>query len=66
MKSLSFKPEIYSPYFKLISKKTVKKCHKLGIRIIPWTVNKPADIKKIKEMGVDGMITDYPNRIPKD
>ncbi len=66
LKLLTFKPEIYSPYFKLISKKTVKNCHKLGIRIIPWTVNEPKDIQKIKDLGVDGLITDYPNRIIKN
>jgi glycerophosphoryl diester phosphodiesterase len=65
LKLLSFKPSIYSPYFKLISKKTVKKCHALGIKIIPWTVNELIDIQKIKSMGVDGIITDYPNRIFK-
>ena len=32
------------------------------LRVIPWTVNEIADMKKLKAMGVDGLITDYPNR----
>jgi glycerophosphoryl diester phosphodiesterase len=32
------------------------------LRVIPWTVNEVADMKRLKEMGVDGLITDYPNR----
>ena len=32
------------------------------IRVIPWTVNEVKDMKALKQMGVDGIITDYPNR----
>jgi glycerophosphoryl diester phosphodiesterase len=32
------------------------------LRVIPWTVNEVTDMKRLKEMGVDGLITDYPNR----
>lgn len=37
--------------------------HAKGIKVIPWTVNEVGDMKKLMEMGVDGIITDYPNRI---
>lgn len=63
LKRLSFSPTIYSPYFLLISKKTVDSCHALNIKIIPWTVNEVSDMKAVAKMGVDGMITDYPDRI---
>ena len=63
LKRLSFSPTIYSPYFLLISKKTVDSCHARNIKIIPWTVNEVSDIKAIVKMGVDGIITDYPDRI---
>ena len=62
---LSFKPDIYSAYFKLISKGVVKKCHKQGIKVIPWTVNEVADMQKMLALKVDGIITDYPNRVIK-
>lgn len=62
---LGFKPDVYSPYFQLINSKKVKQLHRMGIQVIPWTVNTTEEMKKIKTMGVDGIITDYPNRIPK-
>lgn len=61
---LTFKPDVYSPYFKLMKKKTVKQCHAKGIKIVPWTVNETKDMSKMVKLGVDGVITDYPNRIP--
>jgi glycerophosphoryl diester phosphodiesterase len=62
---LGFNPSVYSPDFKLLSKEDIGDLHKLKIRVIPWTVNEEDDIKKIKAMGVDGLITDYPNRASK-
>ena len=59
---LTFKPDVYSPYFKFLTKKTVKACHRKGIKVIPWTVNEANIMKRMKDMGVDGIITDYPNR----
>jgi glycerophosphoryl diester phosphodiesterase len=35
------------------------------MKLIPWTVNEPKDIKKILAMPVDGIITDYPDRLLK-
>ena len=60
---LGFKPDIYSCYYKLLKKKHIKKLHKQGIKVIPWTVNTVKDMKKLKRKGVDGIITDYPNLI---
>ena len=65
LKRLTFTPTIYSPYFQFISKKTVDSCHALNIKIIPWTVNEISDMKAVVRMGVDGIITDYPDRIFK-
>jgi glycerophosphoryl diester phosphodiesterase len=62
LSELGFKPSIYSPYFKLITKNHVQYLQQQKIRVIPWTVNEISDMKKIREMGVDGFITDYPNR----
>lgn len=61
MKALSFVPEIYSPYFVLLNTEEVKKIHKKNMRVIPWTVNKKEDMIKLLNIGVDGIITDYPN-----
>jgi len=57
---LSFKPQIYSPYFKLLDSAEVNKIHKAGLKVIPWTVNNPDDIDLVIALNVDGIITDYP------
>ncbi len=62
---LGFKPQIYSPYFKLIDTNLLEWVKKQHMKLIPWTVNEPKDIKKILAMPVDGIITDYPDRLLK-
>lgn len=61
IKALGFKPTIYSPYLVLVGKGLVDKCHAAGVKIIPWTVNSIKEIVYFKNLGVDGIITDYPN-----
>lgn len=61
LKELGFLPTIYSPYFSLVDPLLVKQCKDLGIKLIPWTVNDKQKIKELREMGVDGIITDYPD-----
>lgn len=65
LKRLNFKPTIYSPNYLLVNKKMIIQCHKLHIRIIPWTVNDIDKMQKLKKAGVDGLITDYPDRAIK-
>ena len=40
--------------------------HRLGLKVIPWTVNDPADMRRLIGWGVDGLITDWPDRAPAD
>ncbi|SFZ92687.1 glycerophosphoryl diester phosphodiesterase [Flaviramulus basaltis] len=61
LKELSFKPEIISPYFKLLSKEEVERYQKENYQIIPWTVNQAKDMQKMLDFKVDGIITDYPD-----
>lgn len=61
IKDLGFKPTIYSPYYVLVGKNLVDKCHTAGVKIIPWTVNSVKDIEYLMGLGVDGILTDYPN-----
>lgn len=60
---LSFRPDIYSPYWKLLTAEDVGSLQNMGIRVIPWTVNEPEDLNAVMALGVDGIITDYPNRL---
>ena len=61
MKMLSFVPEIYSPYHILLNKDEVDVIHDSNMKVIPWTVNRKEDMINLLKMGVDGIITDYPN-----
>lgn len=58
---LGFTPKTYSPYYKTVTAETVKFCHEKGMTIIPWTVNTKPEIDQLVQLGVDGIITDYPN-----
>lgn len=66
LKKLTFKPDIYSPNFKLLtSELEVKEIQNHSIKVIPWTVNEEYDIKQLINWGVDGIISDYPERVLK-
>ncbi len=61
IKRLGFVPDIFSPYLVIVGKSLVDKCHELGMRVIPWTVNSSDKVIYFKSLGVDGIVTDYPN-----
>ena len=54
---------IWSPEFTTLTPRTLAAAHALGLRIVPWTVNEPADIVRVLDMKVDGIISDYPDRV---
>ena len=60
---LQFTPTIYSPEFHLVNKEMINDCKQLGMQVIPWTVNELSKMIKLRNLGVDGIITDYPNLI---
>lgn len=59
--ALGFQPTIYSPHYSLVNEELIKYCHERKIKIIPWTVNTKEEIERLKKIGVDGIISDYPN-----
>lgn len=65
LERLGFQPEIYSPYHELVTPELVAQVHKKGMKIIPWTVNTVERMQELLALGVDGIITDYPNYIAK-
>ncbi|WP_213738907.1 glycerophosphodiester phosphodiesterase [Bradyrhizobium sp. dw_411] len=52
---------IWSPYFGDVTPALISESHGLGIPVVVWTVNKPADIARMIDMGVDGVISDHPD-----
>jgi glycerophosphoryl diester phosphodiesterase len=53
----------WSPLYLDLTDSTLKAAQALGLKVIPWTVNEPADMERPIAAGVDGLITDYPNRL---
>jgi len=45
----------------LVTPLLVKQCKDMGIKLIPWTVNDHAKIQELRKLGVDGIITDFPD-----
>jgi glycerophosphoryl diester phosphodiesterase len=62
---LGFTPSIYSPNYLLVNADLVKEAHAHHVAVLPWTVNKEADLKAMAALGVDGIISDYPDRLVK-
>lgn len=61
LKNLGFKPDIFSPEYHIVTPALLKGFHDKGIKVIVWTPNTLAELKNLKDMGVDGAITDYPD-----
>jgi len=54
---------IWSPHFAELSERKLAEARRLKMRITVWTVNEPADIARMIDAGVDGMASDYPDRV---
>jgi glycerophosphoryl diester phosphodiesterase len=52
-----------NPHFHLLTKENTAQMQEKGLQVFPWTVNETEDIQKIKAFNVNGIITDFPNRI---
>jgi glycerophosphoryl diester phosphodiesterase len=58
---LSFTPSIYSPFYGLLDEQQIDAAHAKNVRVIPWTVNDGKTMRELIAMGVDGLITDFPD-----
>jgi len=63
LEELGFIPEVYSPNFSLVNAHLIQLCNAKNITVIPWTVNEVKDMKSLIDLGVHGIITDYPDRL---
>lgn len=61
---LDFQPQIYSPHYKLVKDTAfVDSIKSMDMKLIPWTVNESEAIEQMIDLKVDGIITDYPERV---
>ena len=56
-------PLTWSPAFTTLTPALVKEARALGMHVVPWTLNKPEEMEAAIGWGVDGVITDYPDRL---
>lgn len=55
--------KLWSPNFQDLSQRAIARAREEGLRVIPWTVNEAADMERLIDWGVDGLITDHPERL---
>jgi glycerophosphoryl diester phosphodiesterase len=53
----------FNPLFRIVEAELVDAAHQEGIRVLVWTVDEPEDIDRMKTLGVDGICSNYPDRI---
>ncbi|AKI97957.1 glycerophosphodiester phosphodiesterase [Kosmotoga pacifica] len=53
--------DIFSPKYTDFNEKVLKEAQQLGLKVVPWTINDPCEMLRFIKLGVDGIITDYPN-----
>ena len=63
MALLKFTPKWLSPHHELVNEELIAKCREKGMKIVPWTVDKPEDIKRMIDLKVDAIISNYPDRV---
>jgi glycerophosphoryl diester phosphodiesterase len=52
-----------SPEHRVLTAELVESAHANGLPVVVWTVNEPAEMRRFAELGVDGIVTDYPDRL---
>jgi glycerophosphoryl diester phosphodiesterase len=62
---LGFDPDVYSCDYKLLTEDEMQVAGSLGLDVVPWTVNEKADMERLIDWGVDGLISDFPDLLMK-
>lgn len=62
---LGFQPDVFGPNYESVTPAAVSEIRRLypGTSLVPWTVNNPFDMRQLLSLGVDGLTTDYPDRL---
>lgn len=63
IEQLGFKPDFFLPRYKVVTPELIEKCHSMGMKVVPWTPDNSKSMRDLYKMGVDGIITNYPDRL---
>ena len=55
--------QIYSPDYVFLDRQLVKELHESNYKVIPYAVNEVEEMQRLLDWEVDGIITDYPDRL---
>jgi len=55
-----------NPRFDIVHADMLSDCRESGLRVLTWTVNDPAEVRRLVELGVDGIVSDIPEIIPRE
>lgn len=58
---LGYTPDVYSPHYRLVDAALIQAAHAAQVDVIPWTVNEADGMTRLLQLGVQGLITDYPD-----
>ena len=61
LEQLGFVPTVYSPGHRSVDAPLLRTAHERGLQVVPWTVNERKVMRRLIRLGVDGLITDYPD-----
>jgi glycerophosphoryl diester phosphodiesterase len=56
---------IWSPFYRDVDRARIDEAHALGLKVVVWTVNEPAQIERMLDLGVDCLISDRPDIVRK-
>ena len=65
LKNLDFTPQWWSPESSVVTPENVTWCHEHGIGVVPWTVDDPAEMRRLVDCGVEAIISNYPDILIK-
>ena len=57
---------VVSPALRFVTQRFVEDAHRRGLRVFVHTVNEPRDLERMRAFGVDGVFTDFPERVPRE
>lgn len=64
-RTLAVEADIISPHFLYVDRKFIQRCHGVGKKVLPWVLNDEKMMEDFLELGVDGIISDYPDRLSR-